>query len=143
MGNSSSLRRTLKKVAVVCIAAAIPVAGTAAPAHAKGGLAYGDSDTFVQCPSSTRWNQPREVKQFIVKFNALVGQTDRSNAELLNEITSRYGSTASKVREGQDGAWIVRLEPAIAADDAVQFRADLESKAQILWAHEDRMMVPF
>lgn len=104
MGKWRSFRRTLKKVAVVGVALSMPAAVTAAPANAQGFPGIGDSEKFVQRSNHTLWDYSREVKRFIVKFNALAGQTDQTNTELLNAIASRYGSTASKVRDGQDGA---------------------------------------
>ena len=88
------------------------------------------------------WDYNQEVKRFIVKFNALAGQTEESNFQLLNQIAQGYGSTAEKVRDGQDGAWIVELEPAVPKESALKFRAELESKAQINWADPDYLLVP-
>lgn len=138
-----SFQRTLKKVAVACVALSMPAAVTVTPANAHGFGEIGDPGRFVQRSKHTLWDYSREVKRFIVKFNALQGQTEETNTALLNEIAGEYGSTASKVRDGQDGTWIVELEPAIRVDDVLRFRADLESKAQINWADPDYYMVPF
>ena len=143
MDSWRSLGRTLKKAAVACVALSLPVAATATPARAQGFDEIGGEERFVQRSNHTLWDYSREIKRFIVKFNDLTGQSEETNSSLLNEIAGTYGSSASKVREGQDGTWIVELEPAIPADDVLPFRADLESKAQINWADPDYYMVPF
>ena len=121
MDSWRSLGRTLKKAAVACVALSLPVAATATPARAQGFDEIGGEERFVQRSNHTLWDYSREIKRFIVKFNDLTGQSEETNSSLLNEIAGTYGSSASKVREGQDGTWIVELEPAIPADDVLPF----------------------
>lgn len=112
----------------------------AAPAQAQTG--FPEAPVKTSKPAHEMWDYNKEVKRFIVKFNALAGQTEESNLELLNQIAQGYGSTAEKVRDGQDGAWIIQLEPAVPKESALKFRAELESKAQINWADPDYLLVP-
>lgn len=126
---------TLRRLMVTSAIVSLPAAALPAPAHAI--------EDPPQESVHTVWDYNKEINRFIVKFNNLTGQNSETNQMLLNEIASKYGSEAKKVRDGQDGAWIVELEPAISAANARSFRADLESKAQINWADPDYFMVPF